>query len=378
MKRTRQYALAVGVLAATLAFTACSSSKSSSSTSSSGGAPSAASLIDYHGADRAQKLLSCAQSEGTLSVYNSNTAIDTLATAFGKAYPSIKVQKILAQTTDLLTRLKSETSAHKVGGDVLDLYESSIIEAQALGYTQPFYSPALATLSRPADSKPTGSDGEVEYFISHQSYSALGYNTQKIKTPPATLADFLNPQYKGDFSIDGHVGGIDWIGAVLDEMGQTKGTQFLQSMAKQGMIVQNVTAATMATFTGSGEVVMDPDAGQSNILALKAKGQPVAWAPVGPIVALPGTLALIKGAPHPCAGLLFIDYLLSPQGQKTITNAGFLSPVKGVAQASYLQGQDLNALAAKAFDPSQKYDATTYNTNYNSWSDILSKDYINK
>lgn len=374
MNRARSIVMISGAVVAALTLAACSSNKSSGG----GGSGDTAAMLNYHGSDWKQKIQSCAESEGALSVYNANTAIDKAAVAFGKAYPKIKVSKVLAQSSDLLTRLKSETAANKVGGDILDTYKTSILVAQATGYTQPFYLPATANLTEKSYSGPAGDNGQVNWFITQQSFSGLGWNTQKVKNPPKTLEDFLDPQYKGQLSIDGHSGGITWIGAVLDQMGTEKGTQFLQGLAKQGMTVQNVTAATMIKFMGSGEVLLNPDAGMSDTLALKAKGQPVDWAPVGPVLELPLTFALIKGAPHPCAGLLFADYLLSPEGQKIITDNGFISPVKGVAQASYMQGQDLDALASQAWDPTTKYDANSYNENYNNWSDLLSKQFINK
>jgi iron(III) transport system substrate-binding protein len=59
-----------------------------------------------------------------------------------------------------------------------------------------------------------------------------------------------------------------------------------------------------------------------NADSIKAKGGPIDWAAVEPLVGRPQAIALAKNAPHPHAALLFADFVLSPEGQKLLADMG--------------------------------------------------------
>jgi ABC-type Fe3+ transport system substrate-binding protein len=46
-----------------------------------------------------------------------------------------------------------------------------------------------------------------------------------------------------------------------------------------------------------------------------AKGAPVKWAPIPPVIANQGVEMVFKDAPHPNAAMLFMDYALGPQSE---------------------------------------------------------------
>ena len=45
-----------------------------------------------------------------------------------------------------------------------------------------------------------------------------------------------------------------------------------------------------------------------------------------PVPSMVSTVQLAKGAPHPYAAMLFIDFLLSKEGQETLRAADYMSP----------------------------------------------------
>lgn len=360
------------MLAAALLAAACSSGPASS-----GGPATGKQLVNYHGADRAKQLLSCANQEGAVQIYNANTAMDDMATAFAKAYPKIKVNKVLSTSPAILTRIKAELASGQVKGDVLSVSQASMIEAAALKYTQPEYTPAVSTLRASDNASTTTGSQEVTWFDSYLSYSGLAWNTDAIKSPPTTLAAYADPQYKGKITMDNHIEGIIWLGGLIKSMGQDKATQYLKSLAANGMTTQDVSAATMVKLIASGQVLLDPAAGMGDALKAKSEGRPVDWAPIS-VDSEPGAVALITNAPHPCAGMLFLDYVLSKAGQATIVNDGFVSPVKGTAEAPYIASFDVASLSKGAFDPSGTMTASEYNTAYNAWSAQLSSTFSSK
>lgn len=362
------------LIATSLAAAACSSSSTSGTKS---GGTSVSAMLDNHSANRSQQLLSCADKEGAVQVYNANTAMDDLSTAFAKAYPKIKVSKVLSTSPAILTRIKAEISAGQVKGDVLSVSEASMLEAAALKYTQPVYTPGVSMLRAAENHSQTTGNGEVNWFDSYESFSGLAWNTNVIKSPPTNLQAYADPQFKGKITMDNHIEGIIWAGGLIKQMGQAKAQQYLKSLASNGMTTQNVSAATMVDLIASGQVVMDPAAGMGDALKAKSEGKPVNWMPIS-VDSEPGAVALIAGAPHPCAGALFLDFVLSKAGQSVIVHDGFVSPVKGVANAPYIASFNVAGIAAKAYDPSGTLSASAYNTDYNAWSSLLGTTFSSK
>jgi ABC-type Fe3+ transport system substrate-binding protein len=44
---------------------------------------------------------------------------------------------------------------------------------------------------------------------------------------------------------------------------------------------------------------------------------------MAPVASTAATMALVKGAPHPFSAMLFIDYILSDEGQKILASAEY-------------------------------------------------------
>src|SRR6185295_10350292 len=63
---------------------------------------------------------------------------------------------------------------------------------------------------------------------------------------------------------------------------------------------------------------------------MKRKGAPVEWVKtLDPIVVSLHPVAIAAGAPHPAAARLFVDFLLSEEGQTIIRASGRISPRLG-------------------------------------------------
>ena len=108
--------------------------------------------------------------------------------------------------------------------------------------------------------------------------------------------------------------GVRWIGNALDTLGR----EYLEKMADQEVSVQDMAPAALIGLIGSGEVPMSPTIFDANVAIAKQKGSPVEWRPLEPVVTTVGSSALMAKAPHPYTALLFIDFLLSKEGQQLI------------------------------------------------------------
>jgi iron(III) transport system substrate-binding protein len=54
------------------------------------------------------------------------------------------------------------------------------------------------------------------------------------------------------------------------------------------------------------------------------KGAPVDWVRLSPVTVTPDLMGLTKNAPHPNAGLLFAEFMTSPEGQAIFQKANYL------------------------------------------------------
>ena len=61
----------------------------------------------------------------------------------------------------------------------------------------------------------------------------------------------------------------------------------------------------------------------SDAYQLRKKGAPIDWVAIEPVIPVPATaIALPKQPPHPNAARLFIDYILSREGQEVMRSLG--------------------------------------------------------
>ncbi|HEY7047839.1 MAG TPA: extracellular solute-binding protein [Jatrophihabitantaceae bacterium] len=355
------------VVAGVLLVAALAACSSHSSAGQGGGSSPGGDLLTYAGNDRQSKLEAQAKSEGQLVVYTSNTATQAAAKEFGKLHPDIKVTTYLGKATDLLTRLKAEYSANKVGGDLLGMANTDMPQAQAAGYLAEYYSPSVN--QQPADTLKAGAKkGDVYYAADREDYTVMGWNTKLITKAeaPKTLDDLLDPKWKGKITISGHTTGINWLGVVVD----AKGADFVDKLKAQNIRVQDVTAAALADLVASGEVPLSPNLGLSDVIKLKTHGDPLDWVAIPPAPAAGGSDGVIGKAKHPAAALMFIDYLHSADGQKFMVGQGVLSPRTDVTTPG------LGDVNFPSEDLSTKYSVDEYAQKYTEWQALMQKAFV--
>ena len=104
-------------------------------------------------------------------------------------------------------------------------------------------------------------------------------------------------------------------------MGEARGREFFRKLAalkpemRKGHIL-------VAQLVAAGELSVCLTIYSGNADSIKAKGGPIDWVAVEPLVGRPQAIALAKNAPHPHAALLFADFVLSPEGQKLLGDMG--------------------------------------------------------
>lgn len=335
----------------------CGSGSQSTAAPSSG---ANGSVLTLSGPDRQDKLEAAARAEGQLSWYTSlaGDAYQVLAKQFNAKYPYIKVNVFRGAQNEVVTRVKQELAAGGASADAIELTSDGVKLFDEQGQLVDFFNKEGALL--PADYKKDGANGTIRYGAARISYIGFGYNTTKVgpSLVPKTLDDLANPGLARQTSIASSTTGVRWIGSVLHDMGDKKGSEFLKTLAKGGMKVQALSGAALMGFVASGEVGASPTVFEDHATLQKAKGAPVEWMPVGSVVPNVGDVAILKGAKHPAAAVLMNDFLLGAEGQKALKALGYASPLDKADFAVWSPESD--------FPTVPEYQAA-----YKKWQDLL-------
>jgi iron(III) transport system substrate-binding protein len=273
-------------------------------------------LYKYRGADRDARLMERAKQEGTVSLYTSLAPTESkpLAEAFEKKY-GVKVDLWRALSDKVLQRAVSESQANR---HTMDVVETNGPEMEAIAQEKVLaevYSPYLADLPE------GGIPPHRLWYPDRLNFFVVGYNTDKVKRSeiPATYEGFLDPKWKGRIGLEAT--DSEWMAALVKKWGEAKGMDYFRKLAamKPDMRKGHV---LLAQLVATGEVPVGLTMYNANIESLKKKGAPIDLVPVQPVIARPQGIGVAKNAPHPAAALLFVDFVLSPEGQKLYESMG--------------------------------------------------------
>jgi iron(III) transport system substrate-binding protein len=282
-------------------------------------------LALYQGTDREKILIEGAKREGQFTLYTSHTWFRTFVREFEKKYPFIKPAEWRNDSKNVIRKVFEEVKAGRVLVHVVETTADGMGLMKREGLFQEYYSPEARYF--PDELKPKGKNGFF-YLPNRETYNSLGFNTKLIPpaSAPRTLRDLLEPKWKGKMAITNTTTGVRWVGNALETLGR----EYLDKMAEQEVSVQDMAPAALINLVGSGEVPLSPTIFDANVTLAKQKGAPVEWRPLEPVVTTVGSVALLAKAANPHAALLFIDYLLSKEGQQLIMKGGLWSPRQDV------------------------------------------------
>jgi iron(III) transport system substrate-binding protein len=285
----------------------------------------AAELAKYLGADRERLLYEGAKKEGKLVWYTSLTIYKEMAKFFETKYPGVTVDLYRAPAVNLASRILSEAQAKRYIVDAIETTPGSLMLVRDNKLLLPYNSPHLADY--PEGSKDKAPGGLFFTTVDRESYAGIGYNKSAIPSAdvPKNFDDLLKPALKGKIGISNEEIGTRVIGAMLKE----KGDGFVKKLASQDIKQYALPALGLNELVVSGEVPLTFTAVDSNVRLAAARGAPVAWLPGDLVPTNAGSLAAFLHTQHPHAALLFIDFMIGPEGQKLFAEKyGYGSPRK--------------------------------------------------
>jgi ABC-type Fe3+ transport system substrate-binding protein len=302
--------------------------------------------------ERQQRLYELAKNEGEAVIYANMdvSAMKPLTDGFMKRYPGTKAASVHFSGAAIITRLDVEARAGKPVSDVVlsgQLGVLALIEKKiAMRYRSPereFFRDGLKD-----------KDGLWTAYMTNVMVSA--YNTRQIKKEeaPRTVEDFLKPRWKGKLTMDSQ--SYVWFGTMLQYLGEEAGLRFMRQLNEQNISHQRG-RRLMTQLVAAGEFDMAVETNLNSVLTLNKQGAPLSFAPIQPYFLSPSLVFMSANAPRPYTGALFIDYLLSEDGQKIVVTTNRMPAHAKVKspESQVLEGQDVRT--PDIFDIGRRYQA---------------------
>lgn len=274
----------------------------------------------------ADDTVAAAKKETEVNLYLSTNLDDAngMIQSFRKKYPFIDVKFFRAGNEKLLSRILTETAAGKFSGDVILISSFEVRVLRQKQLLQRYFSPESANY-------PEGFTDKEGYWTSVYSIPrVIAYNTKLVRADaaPKTYEDLLQPRWKNGFSMSDSA--VLWYTGFVKFYGEEKGRAFMKKLAAQKPIFRD-SESIITQLLAAGEFPLALTYSHQ-VGTMKRKGAPVDWIRTAqPLVTGLKPISLSAKAAHPNAGKLFIDFVLSKDGQELIRSFNRISGRAGVS-----------------------------------------------
>ena len=261
-------------------------------------------------ADR-EKILEGAKKEGRLVLYTGmETDESSLFTQeFAKKYPFIRPEIFRSSGEKVQARFMVE---HRANTHLADVFQTSIVQVYQLKNS--------ALLARYVSEEATAfadgfKDAQGFWTAFYQIPYVIGYNTRLVapKDVPASYEDLLNPKWRGQISLETEE--YQWFYHLVQIMGRDKGLDFMRKFAGQNLQMRKG-HTLLAQLVAAGESALATVVYSNRVERMKTTGAPIDWVRFkGPTITAINAIAIPDKAPHANAARLFVDFVLSREGQ---------------------------------------------------------------
>ncbi|HWP35346.1 MAG TPA: extracellular solute-binding protein, partial [Thermodesulfobacteriota bacterium] len=213
-------------------------------------------------------------------------------------------------------RILTETQAGQFLWDVVSVNHLDIDILNRQGLLAAYRSPETRTGFPPGAVDPEG-----RWAAIYVREFVIGYNTRLVpkEQAPRDWPDLLDPKWKGKFALDAD--DVEWFAAMLDYWGREKGLAFMRALAaQQPEFRRGHTLLSQLLVAGEFPLAL---VFPNEVEQAKRRGAPVEWVgTLDPVITSPSQIAISARAPHPSAARLFVDFMLSAEGQQVIRERG--------------------------------------------------------
>lgn len=287
-------------------------------------------IANLAGPDRKKVLLEGAKKEGEVSFYTTllvDQVARPVAEAFEKKYPFVALKFTRLGSSDILQRVMAESRARTVHVDVIDADIAEALKKQ--GLAQKFNSPVMAEYPS------YYIDPERTWVSIRTSWQGIAWNTKLIKDEeaPKTWEALLEPRYKGKLAwADSSGTGAPRVITHLRKIwGEEAALDYAKKLKEQDIRTLPGSVRTVLDQVIAGERPIGVSMSMHHIAESMEKGAPITGVSPEPVIARAQTLHVVKGAPHPYAAMLLVDFILAKDGAQTVfRDAGYNPAHPGV------------------------------------------------
>ena len=300
------------------------------------------------------QILAAAKKEGAVTVIGpqGSETRDALTLGFQKKYPEIRVELLSMAGSQIGPKLLTELAARRNTMDVLVTGTTTALEsllpAKALVSISPqLGGPNTADQSKWRGGKLTFADEAQTYNLVFSEYvkAPFIYNSKMVSGVEfKSWKDLLDPKWQGKIALKDPTSAGGGLGnSTLWYIHESLGKEFIRKLLAQKDLVIARDDRQILDFAARGKYPIA--IGPSDVLTNEfiARGLPLKH--LHPetlkegtyITAGNGSLAIPRNAPHPNALRVYVDYLLSPDGQYEWSKAARFASLRRDVSKDHVQ-----------------------------------------
>jgi iron(III) transport system substrate-binding protein len=276
---------------------------------------------------------------------------------FRKRYPTIQVEYMRQSGRVLAERIIREHRAGKYAIDIIGTSAVTFAGMKDSGVIAPYVSPEANQLLQNMKD-PAG--WWVAYFGNIQ---AIICNKNGVKSAPNDWKDFLDPKWKGEFSIDDTR--YEWFYALQQVYGREQVNRMITGFRQNGVNLRRG-GTLRAQLVGAGEELCGLGVYLNNVRDLTEQNAPVTYSVPEPAIVVPVINMMAKLPPHPYAAILLYDFILTHEATGQYTRANAMAPARDnlllVKEVVELQGKRTYVVDVEASSRDYEKTVKEYNS----------------
>ena len=275
-----------------------------------------------------EQVLAAAKREGRINFYVGRYGTPPLLNEFTREYPEIRIVSVNGTGNDLATRILGEARGGNALADLFSggansnfnlLYKGKVLDS----IKSALILPEIVDETKWLDGQHSYADPEGKYifvYIANPGGSSIYYNTNLVNPKEfKSYWDLLNPTWKGKIVSQDPTG--TGLGATLlfYYYNPELGGEFIRRLFGTMAITYGRDRRQITDWLAQGKFAIC--LGCRDAERAKTQGLPVddmdgvRWKEGESLTTGGGSISLIKGAPHPNAAKVFINWFLSRKGQ---------------------------------------------------------------
>ena len=278
-----------------------------------------AALAELPREERDAYLQDCAREEGEVVWYAAQNveSLEAWADDFMELHPEINVSFSRGKSPDTTDKVLSEARADRHDVDIIQVGGVHLTYLREEGLVADHYG-----LPAP-EGFPENAVGDWWMSLATNP-NLITYNTNLVSEDeaPQGYEDLLDPKWKGKVAID--VSPQNLIIALVREWGEERTREYLQQLVHENDALVRKGHTNMTNLLAAGEFPIAIELYSYKVAELIDQGAPLAWVAPDPTPSNTTGQGIAEHAPHPCAAVVFSNYLLSERGGDVYAQFGRL------------------------------------------------------